>query len=337
MGGPGLGLHHRWRRDPAQRLRRHVGGGARRDDEAQGRLHRRDAGPVTAQTVGEYLTYWLDEVARYRVRESTLASYRWLTRTYVLPYLGSRKLARLRPADVRSFLDRLKGICQCCALGKDAKRASQGRGARPDAAHGRRGSAAARSFPTAQSGTHTGLCGLRSKTRSLRTCVAQNPAKNLRISHRYRPKFTPWSAEEARRFLVTAREDRLFALYAVALGLGLRRGELLALRWVDVDLVDNVVTVVRHPPAHRWSAAARPGEDRRVRPPVGHLRRVAAVFRQHRSRQRDERATRWRPLAEIRAWYSRPSSARRSSRGTSTGTWTGSARGPACRGSGSTT
>ncbi|MFD0600093.1 hypothetical protein ACFQZ4_53630 [Catellatospora coxensis] len=54
--------------------------------------------------------------------------------------------------------------------------------------------------------------------------IATNPARHLRISHRYRPKFTPWSAEEARRFLKAARGDRWYALYSVALALGLRRG-----------------------------------------------------------------------------------------------------------------
>jgi integrase len=60
--------------------------------------------------------------------------------------------------------------------------------------------------------------------------VSDNAAKNLQVSHRCRPKFTPWTAEQAKQFLVTVREDRVYALYAVALGLGLRRGELLALR-----------------------------------------------------------------------------------------------------------
>ncbi len=73
--------------------------------------------------------------------------------------------------------------------------------------------------------------------------IATNPARHLRISHRYRPKFTPWSAEEARRFLSAARDDRWYALYSVALALGLRRGEALGLRWIDVDLIDNVITI----------------------------------------------------------------------------------------------
>ena len=44
-----------------------------------------------------------------------------------------------------------------------------------------------------------------------------------------------WSAEEARRFLEAAQQDRLYALFYLALALGLRRGELLGLTWHNFD------------------------------------------------------------------------------------------------------
>jgi hypothetical protein len=40
--------------------------------------------------------------------------------------------------------------------------------------------------------------------------------------------FTPWTAGEARRLLTVAREDRWYAVYAVAVSIGLRGGEALA-------------------------------------------------------------------------------------------------------------
>src|SRR5690606_5326614 len=86
--------------------------------------------PATGATVADYLDHWLAEVAAHRVRPSTLTSYRWLARTYVIPYVGTKKLARLRPSDIRTFLHRLKNVCQCCALGKDAKRVERGQPAR---------------------------------------------------------------------------------------------------------------------------------------------------------------------------------------------------------------
>jgi integrase len=53
------------------------------------------------------------------------------------------------------------------------------------------------------------------------------------------------SAEEARRLLNTARGDRLEALYVLAIYTGMRQGELLALKWSDVDLENATLSVRR--------------------------------------------------------------------------------------------
>jgi integrase len=63
------------------------------------------------------------------------------------------------------------------------------------------------------------------------------------MDHKYRPKFKAGTPAEAQSFLQAVRSDRLYALYAVALSMGLRRGEALGLRWADVDLADGVIRV----------------------------------------------------------------------------------------------
>jgi integrase len=60
--------------------------------------------------------------------------------------------------------------------------------------------------------------------------LTENIAKKLWLNYKYKPKFEAWSRAEATKFLDAFREDRLSALYAVALSLGLRRGEALGLR-----------------------------------------------------------------------------------------------------------
>src|SRR6266567_2904985 len=77
---------------------------------------------TTSQTVGEYLTYWLAEHARHRVRATTYRRYEQLVRLYLIPLFGNKKLARLRPGDIRRGLLKLKQTCQCCAQGKDQAR-----------------------------------------------------------------------------------------------------------------------------------------------------------------------------------------------------------------------
>jgi integrase len=55
----------------------------------------------------------------------------------------------------------------------------------------------------------------------------------------------PLSPEEARRLLEASRGDGLEALYVLAVHTGMRQGELLALKWEDVDLNEGVVRVRR--------------------------------------------------------------------------------------------
>jgi integrase len=52
-----------------------------------------------------------------------------------------------------------------------------------------------------------------------------------------------FTVEQAKAFLTAVEEDRLYALYVVTLSCGLRRGEVLALRWEDVDLERGIIAI----------------------------------------------------------------------------------------------
>jgi hypothetical protein len=209
--------------------------------------------PGSAWTMAEFLDYWPKNVVADRVRPSTYASYEYLTRRYILPYIGKRKLARFQAPDIRQFLGTLKKVCQCCALGKDERRPAAKR-------------RCCAKTPRKCCGAFLADGSIRYVHRILRAAMQdavvdgllnQNAARNLRLNHRYRPHFTPYSADEAKRLLAAARFDRWYALYAVALALGLRRGEALALRWTDVDFVDGVLNV--HQSLQRVNGALRFG------------------------------------------------------------------------------
>ncbi len=58
-----------------------------------------------------------------------------------------------------------------------------------------------------------------------------------------RPEMRTWNAAELRAFLDHVRDDRLYALWLLAASTGMRRGEVLGLRWVDVDLAAARVAV----------------------------------------------------------------------------------------------
>jgi len=196
---------------------------------------------ATVSTMGEFMAYWLREVVGKRVRPSTMRTYDWLSRCYVVPLLSTKRLSRLQPPELRVFLNRVKETCQCCAQGKDAARVKAGEEARCCA---KRPQKCCEGFPADGTVRHLHrMVRAALQDAVIDGMLAENPAKNLRLPHKYKPHFVPFSPEEATLFLKVARTDRLYPLYSVALAVGLRRGEALGLRWSDVDLVEGVLFV----------------------------------------------------------------------------------------------
>jgi integrase len=74
--------------------------------------------------------------------------------------------------------------------------------------------------------------------------LRRNPAERAHAKPKDRPEMQTWSADELATFLAFTAQDRELALYHVAAATGMRRGELLGLRWRDVDL-DGVRLSVR--------------------------------------------------------------------------------------------
>jgi GNAT superfamily N-acetyltransferase len=75
--------------------------------------------------------------------------------------------------------------------------------------------------------------------------VERNVASIVRGPRIDHEEVRPWSLDEAATFLAAASAHRLSALFAVGVAVGLRRGELLALAWEDVDLDRGILRVRR--------------------------------------------------------------------------------------------
>jgi hypothetical protein len=111
---------------------------------------------ATNQTVAEYLAYWLNEVARHTLRPATFRSYELSVRLYIVPGLGKKKVDKLQPRDIRTWLNQVRNTCQCCAQGKDAKRPKEHSVAAPS------GNAATSTRRRVRCSTYTPSCGRRS-------------------------------------------------------------------------------------------------------------------------------------------------------------------------------
>jgi len=188
-------------------------------------------------SLGEFLTYWLANVARLKVRPATYAAYETLVRIYLAPGLGKKKLARLTARVVRAFLATTARTCQCCAQGKDKARPERKRRC---CALGQ----CCKSYPSDRTVRFLLVLLRAALQHAVREDeLPRNVAKNVELSMGTKREIEPLTVKEGRQFLAEARGNRLWAAYELAVRIGLRRGEVLGLRWKDVDLTDGTVTI----------------------------------------------------------------------------------------------
>ncbi|MEV0907295.1 tyrosine-type recombinase/integrase [Streptomyces hokutonensis] len=193
--------------------------------------------PSAQGSLAAYLTYWLENVAVHQLRENTHTRYTACIRLYLIPGLGKKKLAKLTAKDVRTWLDQLRTTCQCCARGLDTTR-DQPQCCAAGTCCRRRLS------PLTLAYVHSVLkSALEHAVREEE--IPRNVARNVRMGTPRPRRFEPLTAAEARAFLAATHGHRLHALFELALRTGLRKGELLGLRWEDLDLAGGTASIRR--------------------------------------------------------------------------------------------
>ena len=173
--------------------------------------------------VGEYLEDWLDN-RRSQLKPSTWRSYASNVRTHVVPAIGECRLKQLSPIDLDRFYRTLER-------------------------EGNKRSGGALSPRTVRY-IHT-IIRRALKDALRKNLVTRNAADGASppSSRQTRPTsdtMRTWTADQTREFLNRTSSDRLAALWGVALTTGMRRGELAALRWDDINLGDRVMSVRRN-------------------------------------------------------------------------------------------
>jgi integrase len=161
-------------------------------------------------SVAGYLRDWLDG-RKSEIRPSTYACYRTTIERHLIPELGTVRLARLAARDVKRALDALEEK-------KLSPRTRQ----------------LARSV-------------LRSAVKQAVQWeeLPRNVVDLVKAPRVEREEVRPLSVAQVETFLAGVAGDRLEALYVLAFTLGLRQGELLGLRWKDVDFAAGEIHIVQ--------------------------------------------------------------------------------------------
>jgi integrase len=182
-----------------------------RDKLGQAQQQARVGIPVPDQSwkVGPYLEYWLANVVKRSRRPATYALYEMIIRLYLSPGLGTRSLARLSVAGVQTFLN------QRLDAGDSIRKVQLMRAVLSSAL-----------------------------SRAVREeLIARNVARYVELPGWQRGTIQPWTADEAKRFLASAKPDPLYPAFVLLVLCGLRRGEALGLRWNDIDFDSRVIRI----------------------------------------------------------------------------------------------
>ena len=206
------------------------------------------------QTVEEYLARWLSNSVRDTVRKRTYERYESIVRVHLAPAIGKVKLKALTP-------DHVRGLYR--------KKLDSGLAPRTVLHIHRTLSKALKQA------TDDGL-------------IPRNAAAPVKPPRPTREEIRPLNREQVRALFEAAREDRLEALYVVAVTAGLRRGELQGLKWEDLDLEGGTLQVRRtlsEPKGGYIFEAPKSGKGRNIRL----TQRATVALTRHRKRQLEER------------------------------------------------
>ena len=205
-------------------------------------------------TVGEYLDRWLKDSDRDSVRGSTHERHTEIIKLHIRPALGRLKLSKLTPAHVQGlYRDKLDSGLSPATVQK----------------------------------IHTVLH--KALAQALRwNMVPRNVTDAVRAPRPAPKEMRPLSPEGARTLIGAARGDMLEALYVLAVHTGMRQGELLALKWEDVDLNEGVLRVRRTLARSKGRISLGEPKTRKSRRTVHLTGAAVQALRSHLERQLED-------------------------------------------------
>ncbi len=183
-----------------------------------------DVTKIGVYTLGQWMEVWFENEAQVKVRPSSHQTYRGYIDNHIKPNIGNIPLGKLTTLDLQSFYKKLL---------------SDGRVERTESAKKPRGLSAK---------TVRNLHQVISSALNLavrQRLIAFNPADGCalpKVEHREMQTLT---AEQLNAFFREAKTSGVFELYYIELVTGLRRGELLGLKWEDVNLDRNILYIRR--------------------------------------------------------------------------------------------
>ena len=183
-----------------------------------------DVAKAEKMTVSSWLDIWMENYGKLSMRPSTYANYETLIRLHIKPYIGDILIGKLTSLDLQKLYNKLL---------------TEGRIDRPEAKHQPKGL----SSKTVRN-VHTVIYSACEKAITERL-LAANPAVGCTLPKKEHREMKTLPLEKLDVFFTEAKASGVFELYYLELSTGLRRGELLGLKWTDIDWNAGTLSIQR--------------------------------------------------------------------------------------------
>ena len=175
-------------------------------------------------TIGAWMEVWFENVAKIKVRASSHQSYRGYIDNHIMPNIGSIPLEKLTTMDLQKFYRKL--ITKGRVERKESEKQPKGLSAKT-VRNINQVISSAMDFAVAQK------------------IIPENPCKAVALPKAEHKEMQTIPAEQLQAFLQEAKATGVYEMYYIELATGLRRGELLGLKWTDIDWKNGIIKVRR--------------------------------------------------------------------------------------------
>lgn len=183
-----------------------------------------DVAKAESYTVGQWMDVWYEYYAKIKVRPSSHKTYEGYIKNHIKPSIGNIPLTKLTTLDLQRLYQKLL---------------TEGRVDRLEAKNQPKG---------LSSKTVRNINQVISSAMQLaiqQHLIAQNPTDGCALPKTEHREMQTLSADQLAAFLLEAKHSGVFEMYYIELATGLRRGELLGLKWEDIDFSNQTLRVRR--------------------------------------------------------------------------------------------